>query len=366
MTEKVCFDKILPKDLMRPHRRTRGLDGNDRAISPIGKSWMNGTTLRCGSSAARRRSRPSPASRPAGGRTRATSPSTSATTRCRRGPPISFDQNDGAWSYVGTDNKSIPANEATMNLGFLDGGTAGHEFGHAIALAHEHSNPAGRDQWNEPVVIAALASRRTSGTRRRCGTACSASMRSTRSGHAVRPDSIMLYAFPASWTLNAISTRERGAVRARQGSSRGPRCIRRPGPSSPSGAAAARRDEGQRRHRQGRRGGHRSRSSPTASTRAERRAGRRTSTSSSSDRTATPIAEDDDSGYGLNARIRRGLVPGAVLGAGAPLERRDRHGEVLHQRAVPLTPPMVASCRVWATSSSMSPISTRRWRSTAT
>ena len=30
-----------------------------------------------------------------------------------------------------------------MNLGFLDGGTAAHEFGHAIGLAHEHQNPAG-------------------------------------------------------------------------------------------------------------------------------------------------------------------------------------------------------------------------------
>jgi len=29
-----------------------------------------------------------------------------------------------------------------MNLGFLDGGTTGHEFGRAIGLAHEHSSPA--------------------------------------------------------------------------------------------------------------------------------------------------------------------------------------------------------------------------------
>jgi len=36
-----------------------------------------------------------------------------------------------------------------MNLGFLDGGTAAHEFGHAIGLAHEHQNPAGGIQWNE-------------------------------------------------------------------------------------------------------------------------------------------------------------------------------------------------------------------------
>ena len=42
---------------------------------------------------------------------------------------LTFDSQDGAWSYIGTDCRSIPMNEATMNLGFLDGGTAAHEFG---------------------------------------------------------------------------------------------------------------------------------------------------------------------------------------------------------------------------------------------
>ena len=44
-----------------------------------------------------------------------------------------------------------------MNLGFMDGGTAAHEFGHAIGLAHEHQNPAGGIQWNEAVVIREMA-----------------------------------------------------------------------------------------------------------------------------------------------------------------------------------------------------------------
>ena len=42
---------------------------------------------------------------------------------------LTFDSHDGVWSYIGTDRRSIPLNEATMNLGFLDGGTAAHEFG---------------------------------------------------------------------------------------------------------------------------------------------------------------------------------------------------------------------------------------------
>jgi hypothetical protein len=42
---------------------------------------------------------------------------------------LTFDSHDGVWSYIGTDCRRIPLNEATMNLGFLDGGTAAHEFG---------------------------------------------------------------------------------------------------------------------------------------------------------------------------------------------------------------------------------------------
>src|SRR6266699_1279288 len=41
---KICTDRILPRDLMRlqPTVRTRG---GERAIAPIGKTWMNGSTL---------------------------------------------------------------------------------------------------------------------------------------------------------------------------------------------------------------------------------------------------------------------------------------------------------------------------------
>ncbi len=70
---------------------------------------------------------------------------------------ITFDPNDGAWSYIGTDCKSIPRDQPTMNLGFLDGGTAAHEFGHAIGCAHEHQNPKGGIEWNEEVVLRDLA-----------------------------------------------------------------------------------------------------------------------------------------------------------------------------------------------------------------
>jgi hypothetical protein len=94
-----------------------------------------------------------------------------------------------------------------MNLGFLDGGTAGHEFGHALGLAHEHSSPHGGIQWNEPVVIAALAGPPNmwdeATTRHNVLRKYSADQ---VNGTAFDPKSIMLYFFPASWTLNGVGT----------------------------------------------------------------------------------------------------------------------------------------------------------------
>src|SRR3546814_14969414 len=69
---------------------------------------------------------------------------------------IAFND-DGAWSYVGTDALGIPANQPTMNFGWLDQGVVQHEFGHMIGMIHEHQNPRDNPiQWNKPAVNAAL------------------------------------------------------------------------------------------------------------------------------------------------------------------------------------------------------------------
>ncbi|MGL4640736.1 MAG: M12 family metallopeptidase [Shewanella sp.] len=71
---------------------------------------------------------------------------------------ISFNQNDGAWSYVGTDCRSITfQSEPTMNLGWISRDVILHEFGHALGLLHEHQNPNGGICFNEANVIASLS-----------------------------------------------------------------------------------------------------------------------------------------------------------------------------------------------------------------
>ena len=117
-----------------------------------------------------------------------------------------------------------------MNLGFMDGGTAAHEFGHAIGLAHEHQNPAGGIQWNEAVVIRELggppnfwdeAKARHNVLRKYSADQVN--------GTKFDPDSIMLYFFPAEWTINGIGTKANEVLSDfDKAFAAGARCIRRP------------------------------------------------------------------------------------------------------------------------------------------
>jgi len=124
---------------------------------------------------------------------------------------IAFQQGDGSWSYLGTQCRDIPADEATMNYGWLTPESDDdevqrvvlHEFGHALGLIHEHQNPQGGIDWNEPAVIADLS-----------GPPNNWDMdtiehnmfekypRNDISGTKLDATSIMMYPIPASWTLD--------------------------------------------------------------------------------------------------------------------------------------------------------------------
>jgi hypothetical protein len=212
---RVCQDRILPQDLARP-QPTVDINGRPRAIIIIRKMWINGSTLRV------RFMGGTPAQQ-ALAKEQALWWTDLAQANLRfefnNAPDaeirITFDPNDGAWSNVGTDCRLVPLNQPTMNLGFMDGGTAAHEFGHAIGLAHEHQNPAGGLQWNEEVVIRDLGGPPNfwPPDQVRFNVIEKYSADQIR-GTIFDPDSIMLYAFPARWTRNGISTKENEVLSA--------------------------------------------------------------------------------------------------------------------------------------------------------
>ena len=202
---KMCFDRILPADLNRPHRMF-SIGGRLRAIIVFRKMWMNGSTLHVRFMGGTEQQHAIVKEQANWWMQHANlkfefDDAPGAEIR------ITFDSSDGAWSYIGSDCSSIPQSQATMNLGFLDGGTPAHEFGRAIGLGHEHSNPEGGIQWNREEVIRDLSGPPNFWTPAQIEHNVFHKYSSDQiKGTDFDPDSIMLYEFPARWTLNGIGT----------------------------------------------------------------------------------------------------------------------------------------------------------------
>jgi hypothetical protein len=204
-TDRICFDRLLPGQVMQP---VFALGPRAEAVFFARKLWPNGSRLRVrfmgGTAAQRARTMEQAAW---------WSEHVNLTFAASNDPDaeirVSFDPSDGAWSYLGTDCLSIPRNEATMNLGFQDGGTSAHEFGHAIGMGHEHQNPEGGIEWNELEVIRDLTGPPNFWTPDQIRhNVLEKYSRDQIRGTAFDPSSIMLYFFPARWTLNGVGTHE--------------------------------------------------------------------------------------------------------------------------------------------------------------
>jgi hypothetical protein len=115
---------------------------------------------------------------------------------------------DGAWSYIGTDSLNIPADQPTMNFGWLDEGVILHEFGHMLGMIHEHQNPRNNPiQWNKPVVNAALSGSPNFWDQATIDHNMYAQYDVSQiNGSSLDPQSVMLYSFPATWTVNGFHT----------------------------------------------------------------------------------------------------------------------------------------------------------------
>ncbi|NIV74675.1 MAG: peptidase [Gammaproteobacteria bacterium] len=204
----ICFDRLLPWDLRR-QQRTRALpDGRVRAVSPVGKQWVNGSAIRIRFLNGTREQRDR-VQEIAPEWTRHANLDFEFTQDPRAEVRVSFDPNDGAWSYVGTDNLNIPLHAATLNLGWQDEGVILHEFGHMIGLSHEHQNPDGGIVWNEEAVIRDLSGSPNYWDEAtiRHNVLDKYSVDQVH-GTEFDPESVMLYAFPDDWTQNMGPTRE--------------------------------------------------------------------------------------------------------------------------------------------------------------
>ena len=122
---------------------------------------------------------------------------------------IDFKPGGGSWSYVGTDALMIRKTDPTMSLGWEGLDVIYHEVGHSLGLLHEHQNPDVGIKWNAKVVKKELS-----------GPPNNWDLASINSNvlRAVNPstvnytsfdrDSVMLYFFPDSWTLDGKGTKE--------------------------------------------------------------------------------------------------------------------------------------------------------------
>lgn len=208
---QICFDKILQKDLFKPKDIiVLNFLGNSstatRAAFERKKLWISGSTIRVkfmeGNTSQQNKVKEF-----ANEWTKYANIKFDFNDDNDAEIRITFDPNKGSWSYIGTDCKGIPFDDATMNFGWLDKAVVLHEFGHALGMIHEHQNPQGGIKWNKPKVYEDLGGSPNFWSKATVDRNMFQTYDTNQiNGTAVDKKSIMLYRVPEHWTVDGFSS----------------------------------------------------------------------------------------------------------------------------------------------------------------
>jgi serralysin len=117
----------------------------------------------------------------------------------------------GSWSYVGTDCLVAPQTEPTLNLGWLDRNTDDaewervvvHEFGHTLGAIHEDQSPSENIKWNTKAVYAYFEGPPNNWSRQDVDdNVLTPTPKNGIEDTVFDPHSIMAYAIPPEFTLD--------------------------------------------------------------------------------------------------------------------------------------------------------------------
>lgn len=205
MTKHICIDRILPQNRFELKNRFLNND-RSRAAYQFNKLWPNGSTLRIAFLSGTHEQKEFVKAHAMEWTKYANLTFVFDANPIDSEIRITF-ADEGSWSYIGKDCLSIPKDQPTMNFGWLDAAVVLHETGHMMGKIHEHQNPEGGIQWDRQAVINDLKGPPNYWDEATIEHNLFKTYDRNQLNYTqLDPQSIMLYAIPNEWTLDDFTS----------------------------------------------------------------------------------------------------------------------------------------------------------------